>query len=237
MNTSSILIHHHLGLGDHIVCGGLVRHKVKTLSSAVSGEELKINLVCKEHNARSVRQMYEDILNLEVILFPSHIADRQAEQTYKFYDKVFRWGFEGCDPRLWQESFYRNAFLDYSIRWSDFYIPRNKSREEKLLNYLQIETPFRFITNSSSTKVTDLPLPDSSLTDVFLEIIPEYTIFDWMAVLEMASEIHCVDSGMYQLIRQMKLQSKKVYYDNTSLDNERLKNWPDEDGSWDIVIL
>jgi len=49
-------IYHHLGLGDHYVCNGMVRELIKNETTAV--------LFCKEHNMPTVEAMYKDCKNL-----------------------------------------------------------------------------------------------------------------------------------------------------------------------------
>ena len=54
-----IYLYHHLGLGDHIICNGLVRLLTKN--------EKTYGLFCKEHNVKSVSFMFRDIKNLSII--------------------------------------------------------------------------------------------------------------------------------------------------------------------------
>ena len=52
-------IYHHLGLGDHIICNGLVR-------SLIKDEEMYV-LFVKPHNRSTVEFMYRDLKNLSFI--------------------------------------------------------------------------------------------------------------------------------------------------------------------------
>lgn len=56
-------IHHHLGLGDHIICNGMVRYFYKKYK--------KILLFCYTHNYENVNYMYRDLYNLDIINFDS----------------------------------------------------------------------------------------------------------------------------------------------------------------------
>ena len=53
-----ILIHHHLGLGDHIVCNGLVRNLIQ--KNQIYG------IFVKKHNVDNVMFMYKDLKNLKL---------------------------------------------------------------------------------------------------------------------------------------------------------------------------
>ena len=52
-------IYHHLGLGDHIICNGLVRH-IKKFEDVVY-------VFCKPHNTKNVEYMYRDNPNIKVL--------------------------------------------------------------------------------------------------------------------------------------------------------------------------
>ena len=58
-------IYHHLGLGDHIICNGLVRK--------FSSDYNNISLFCKPHNKESVEFMYRDLDNINIISLPSDL--------------------------------------------------------------------------------------------------------------------------------------------------------------------
>ena len=51
----TVFIHHHLGLGDHIICNGLVREFAKSYN---------INLFCKSKNMYNVSVMFADVKNI-----------------------------------------------------------------------------------------------------------------------------------------------------------------------------
>ena len=52
-------VYHHLGLGDSILCNGLVRHFAEKLG--------KVSIFSKRHNYDSLKFMYRDEPNITVI--------------------------------------------------------------------------------------------------------------------------------------------------------------------------
>ena len=52
-------VYHHLGLGDHIICNGMVRYFKEIYG--------KIKVFCKPHNYKNVEYMYRDDDNIEVL--------------------------------------------------------------------------------------------------------------------------------------------------------------------------
>lgn len=55
MKPIECFIHHHLGLGDHIICNGIVRYVVKNYDFN------NVALVVKNSNLNNVRRMFSDL--------------------------------------------------------------------------------------------------------------------------------------------------------------------------------
>ena len=56
----NILIYHHLGLGDHLICNGLVRN-------ICENNKNNFLLPAKKHNFQTVKFMFRDLNNLTVV--------------------------------------------------------------------------------------------------------------------------------------------------------------------------
>jgi hypothetical protein len=65
---NEIYILHHLGLGDHISCHGIVRYFCEQYK--------KVYLFVKEHNFENVRFMFNDIKNIEFIKGDDEFAQK-----------------------------------------------------------------------------------------------------------------------------------------------------------------
>jgi hypothetical protein len=212
------LIHHHLGIGDHIVCNAIVRKKYFDLKNIV--------LVVLKHNLDSVKSLYQDI---DISFLPVS-SDKEAEDNYKNYE-VFRIGFEKCNIDNWEKSLYDQLNLDYSIRYKDFVLPRNFERENSL--FKKINPPDKFaICNVRSTKMLhNFPI-QTSLPLIQMEFLTN-NIFDWTLLIEKASEIHMIDSAPFQLVKQLNLDTNKFFYDTRSLDSSRTR--PTFNQDWKII--
>jgi len=255
-----IYVHHHLGLGDHIVCNAIIRNLYEIHGSII--------LAVRKNNYGSVRQLYKDIdLNfhqvdsdedcyfyyhkfpgikkiLSKFFYKLPAAGRLFYVSYykfsflekrlsPFYHKLpaVRIGFEYCSSD-WEESLYNQMLMNYSKRFSDFYIERDRKREEKLEKNLNLPNRFAFCNVLTSSGVNDLKIK-TDLPKVFLDAKTD-SLFDWMGVLEKAEEIHTVDSSVFQLIKQLNLDCGKFFYDTRNFDSSRTK--PSFHGSdWKIV--
>lgn len=87
-----LILHHHLGLGDHFVCNGLVRY-------IYQNKDKNIILVVKKNNYKTVEALYSD-LNIKYMLVDS---DYDVKSNGHEYIKV---GFEHCNIKHWEKSFY-----------------------------------------------------------------------------------------------------------------------------------
>lgn len=190
-----LLVHHHLGLGDHLICNGLVRHLARETPS--------IGLMVKTRNATSVGFMYRDLPGLRLLRVAD---DGEAEALLRAVPQVasLRVGFERLDTRdhSYAEDFYAQLGLPYDLRWSGQRIDRDPGREQALFERLVPGGgPYVFLHDDRSRGYlidrrrvrTDLPVvvPPPAATD---------NIFDYGLVLERAAEIHCMDSSFRHLV-------------------------------------
>ena len=77
-----IYLHHHLGLGDHIVCTGLVRKIVSDNKGRC------VTLAVKHHNLKSVKSLYRG----STIKFDPILNDMEAQHNYPGHSKIIRVG-------------------------------------------------------------------------------------------------------------------------------------------------
>ena len=212
-------IHHHLGLGDHIVCNALVRHLIST-------HDDQFKLAVKTHNVGSVRQLYAD--TDQIILDPV-INDRQVKSKREGVVPIkntIMVGFGSCKYPHWEKSFYDQLGIDYSKRYSGFYIQRDRERESLLLEKLKLPERYAFAStkwsggNTSGIK-TDLPI-------VSLEPLTD-SLFDWIPVIEQAEEVHTVDTSCFHLIKQISPKCRKVFY------KKRHMPFTFEDDNWEVI--
>jgi len=67
--VNSLYIYHHLGLGDHIVCNGIVNFYAEKYD--------RIFLFSKTHNLKNVAYLYRDNSKIKLIHFENDIGVKQ----------------------------------------------------------------------------------------------------------------------------------------------------------------
>jgi hypothetical protein len=190
----------HLGLGDAIICNGLVRHFANKFGSVI--------LFVDSSYVRNIKHMYRDNENIK--FFPvKHYNDaiRISREIINKKDLIVV-GYEKLSfykNSKFDEAFYLGCGLKFENRFTNFKFVRDLEREEKLYNRLNPNNEkYIFTHNVDLSKVrSDLKIienPEDSL------------IFDTIKLLENAEEIHVMESSVKCLINSYKLDKPKLFY-------------------------
>lgn len=230
MSNIFILLYHHLGLGDHIMCHGIVREYCKTYD--------RVAIFCKSHNYLSVSFMYRDLPNLVIIKGDDTFAKKFiSENTSEFgrdkYDQVKLLGFQHLDRHSGiplEKQFYKIAGVDLVKKWDNFFVKRDLKRERLLFKQAALDAEYIFlhedqarnyrINRKKINKKYKVFTPDKKLTE---------NIFDYLMIIEKAKEIHVIDSSFMFLIDCLPYNNpnQKLYIHRYSRENNE----------WQLPIL
>lgn len=220
-----IYLYHHLGLGDHFICNGLVRFLVNN--------EENYTMFVKPHNLNSVSFMYRDLNNLSFM----KVLDSSCQNfPFERDDKIIKINLENFNENqgvLWDEFFYKQHNIDFKNRWDNFKVIRDFKREEFLYNYLNPnDEKFILIHRSGSDGVDRINynLIRNEYKKIFVENHTN-NIFDYFLLACKAEEIHCVESCFLVLMDSLDLNKNLFYHNNlnTRCNNFNLKN------KWKII--
>jgi len=200
---NELYIYQHLQMGDHIICNGIIRNIAKNYD--------KIHLIVKPIYEESIKHMYSDLTNIDYIIKSLEDVDEYVKTLDQ--GKLLQIGHKYLRQHLnFDYGFYNQVGLNFSKRWTDFYIPRNNKRELELFNKLVPkchQNNFTFINediNRDDWRV--LKIDFNKIRKDLCIIKPTRgitnNIFDYMLILEKAKEIHVVESCFMFLIDSMK---------------------------------
>lgn len=200
-------IYHHLGLGDHLICNGLVREITKNKNN-------EFNLFCYKHNRASVEFMYKDLNNLKIIEISSV---SEVENFFKKNninsDDIYMSGVLNevswsPNSKSFEESFYKQNGLEISYKWNLFKVDRDLTRESILKQKLGItdDSDYIFIHDDERFKI-DEEYIKSNLKKIRPTIGLTDNIFDYCSVLENAKEIHLIESSFCFMVDLLKLNN------------------------------
>lgn len=207
----------HLGLGDHLICNGLVR--------AISSDFDLFVVPVKDNNYNSVSRMFSDLINVSVL--PLVTANKENEmlvqaktlelQGYQI-NKIGYYGNEFMSKRIrFDENFYLQLDIPFSNRWDNFHVPRSIQKEEQLYELLITEEArkngyiFLHEDKNRGFLINRQLLPENMLIIEPMQVREDINFFDYLKIIENAKEIHCIESSFAALIESLKLDDKPKF--------------------------
>ena len=213
--SKKIYILHHLGLGDHFHCNGVVRFLLKE-----KYKDTKVLLFAKQKYLEMVQFMYRDLHNLKVI--PISNDEKIEQEEINSYlnegDKIERIGFDYFLKNKHKNKtidmlFYEQFNIDYSQRFNLTYWKRDTFNEEKLYNKLVHNKDYIFIHDDPSRGFI---IPEKFISKEF-QIIKNsynYSIFDYSKIIENAKEIHVMESSARCMLEYLNTEYSKHFLYN-----------------------
>lgn len=110
---------------------------------------------------------------------------------------------------------YKLCDIDYKD-WKDYFeFERNYEREYYLENYIKIKEPFTLINNNFGSKDYAYLKNNRGISIkgnvIYMDYLGFDNIFDWLGIIEGASEIHTVDTVWCYLMTKMNIKNVTVY--------------------------
>lgn len=202
-------VYHHLGLGDHIICNGMVRHFCSLHNF--------IYLFCYTHYASNLEFMFRDVANIKLLPFDTENEIKNFIDNNKTVkNNLIRVGFENLlslpdNVITFDQGFYYLANLDFNLRYTKFYVVRDGYAEQKTYDYLNpqdekfiliIDDPLRNFIIDRNKINTNFKIIENNV---------KFKLFDYFKLLENAEEIHCMQTGFMDLICSIVLTKPKIY--------------------------
>ena len=210
-------IYTHLGLGDHIICNGLVR--------ALIDDNYEYKMFVKSHNRQTVEFMYRDIKNISFIEGDDHFVIQFLQNNNIRQEDVIVAGFyTHPQAKHFDESFYLQNNLPYNYRWEKFNVIRDIKKEKELFSKFDVkENEYVFIHDDSSRGFN---IGDEHILNKNLKIIRPivgYTdnVFDYCYLMENSAESHFIDSSFRLIFDSLKLRNTNLFYHLKMKDGNR----------------
>lgn len=204
-------IYHHLGLGDHIICNGMIRYFCKKYDNIV--------IFCKTNYYDNVSYMYRDLNNLEIFNFSDDVEVVQfINGNLNVKNNLIKPGFENLDSCLdrmtFDEAFYHLAGLDFQIRFDEFYFERDIEKEDKVCKTLNPDDEKYIFVLDDPKRGYNIDM--GKVTDEYKVIRNDYQfkMFDYIKLLENAEEIHMMQTGFLDMVNSYKMDKPKIYRHN-----------------------
>lgn len=201
-------IYHHLGLGDHIICNGMVRHFLE--------EHGKIGLFCHSHYQKNVNYLYRDDSEINILPYKneSDICSFLSSLDKNKYKKI---GFNDLNkyspngPVTVDEAFYELAGVDFENRFSKFYLKRDFNKEKEALKELNPKNEKFIYVHDDSNRGFAIHNEKHRQDLKIIKNDFRFTLFDMMGIIEEAEEVHTMQTGLFDLINSFKLEKPKIF--------------------------
>ncbi len=179
------IVHHHLGLGDHFVCFGLVCY--------MASQE-PVYLLTKQPYVTTVKAMYNGY-NVHVVPVRND-ADCAAWESHPDFKRL---GFSNENEERFGEEFYKQAGVPYEYRWK-YQIHRDLKREQELFDFFGQREVF---IHDDHARGFEIPLKGFRPDILFTR-----NMLDYGLLIEHAQEIHCIESSFRLMIDFLNPQGK-----------------------------
>ena len=208
-------IYHHLGLGDHIICNGMVRHFKEIFN--------EVSVFCKPQYYNNIKYMYRDDEHIHVLPIGEDLDVERYIVNNSLQNDTIKIGFDELNKYkhlnlTFDEAFYFIAKIPFDYRFSKFKFDRNYEVEENIYQKLNPNNDkYIFTHNIDKTKVrSDLKIIENPV---------EYCIFDILKLIENAEEVHLMESSVKCLVNSFKFDKPKFFY------HKYVRNYPEYNNS------
>jgi len=207
-----LYIYHHLGLGDHIVCNGIVNHYAELYD--------RIFLFVKPQYLKNISQLYRGNSKIRLIPFDDH--DAKHFISFNKNNKYLIIGHRPMkDNEMFDEVFYNMAGQPLSDKWDKFSYKRDLEKEKHVFyNVLRLKDNEEFVFIQDKPQ---FPIKLSGIKSIKSSM--DIDFFDYLYTLEKAKEIHCLNSSFNVLIDCIQLRNDGLFLYNTSVLTNLKLNW------------
>ena len=199
-------IYHHLGLGDHIICNGIVRHYREIYE--------EVTVFCKQPYLTNVEYMYRD--DNKIIVLPigqDYDVLNYINQNNLHSDLIIvgfnKQGFK--DAKTFDEGFYNTVNLPFEYRFTKFKFDRDTDKESEVYNELNPNNePYIYVHDDPQRGFKI----DRNKLNSNLKIIgndKRFLMFDMLKIIENATEVHSMQTGMKDLINSFKFNKPNFF--------------------------
>jgi hypothetical protein len=223
--NKEIVLYHHLGLGDMIICNGLVNKLSNYLS--------KINLIVDNKFHDQAVYLYSNNQQVEIVsekVEDVNVLDQFVETYAKNKNlKILKVGWADSGRPFYYD-FYKIVKLPYRYSYKYFDYPKNYELEDNLKNHLininnVNPNDYVLVHRDASNNTYELNIEGGNLIYIDKETDIYNNIFLYSKLIKDASEIHCINSSFVHLVDRIETSGKLIYHDVRGSIIKLKKKW------------
>ena len=223
---TSIILHHHLGLGDHIICSGMINYLTKKFK--------EIYIPVFQRNYDNIKYLYQENKKVKLFLVSPSEEDKDVfDFGIQNNLKILKVGFKKIKNQSFNIAFYNQLNLDYKISFDYFSLPQNREKEnllfDHLMNFYNINKKEDYVLiHSTSSRATHPLRRNKEKNEVFVEKDSDLfkNIFLYNKLILNAKEIHCMNSSFIHIVERVPTNAALFYHEIREPSSLKLhKNW------------
>lgn len=195
--TNNILISQPHGLGDYIFSNSIANDFIDEGYKVFWPVESVYATVTKHFPG--IFMIDKSLVNINLNLPMDYVVNDIRVVPLRFSDSLMGVPYTQC-----MSAKYDFLGKDWT-KWKDnCKISRSWEREHVLISHLNITTgfdfnkPYNLISEHFTTggaRIDKIMPPDNGLPNLYMTLIPGFTLIDWMTIIENATEIHAISSA------------------------------------------
>lgn len=191
----TLFLRWHLGLGDAIICNGLVR--------ALAKKHEHIVLPAKLEKVLSTFWMFSDLQNVTILPIEGDSDMNEAARGYTMLG-LGLWSKRGLvDWKNWDRQFYEDAGVPFDERWTGFHVPECQVIEPPII-------PYAFIHQEVKRGMAIHQMPTMTIYEP-----PKPPHIFWnLEAIRRATEIHVVNSCFLSLVESVPTTANRLVLHN-----------------------
>jgi len=202
-----VMLEPHLGLGDGIICIGLVK------ALCIRYPKKKFYYACLAHNFHSITWAFQDLANV----YPIMVRNGRESRQLAHFLHIDYWpiGIAEIDLKCFDESFYRQHQVPFELRWDLGRTPAGPHSEALFTKLNPMAEPYILVCGTGSHGTERHLKIDNPLRLKVIEVYSAtHNIFDWTALVERASQIDTIDTGFMHFVESTLLSgtSQDLFY-------------------------
>ena len=210
--NNKVLIHHHLGLGDTIICNGLVNY--------LSNEKgIECFLPVKRHYLNMVQFLYKNNHRVKLFGIDNETRDNDIENFAETNNlQILKIGFEKVKKNNFNTYFYKQLNIPYEYSFRYFNLPEDNEKyaqlEKHLFEFFGINSSnFILVHNESSYEKYELKI-ESKLDQIVINKESDLfnNLFLYKDLIRKAKEIHCINGSFLHLVERVDSNAQLFYH-------------------------
>lgn len=214
-----LFVRWHLGLGDAIICNGLVR--------TLAGDRESIRLTAKPHNIASVRAMFADLPAVSVAVGDDEQSNRLAAECKWIGWDILALGMFAprFDRQRWAQSFYEQAGVPLADRWERFKV--GDWGEQLAI----VDQPYSIAHDGGSQNTAFISERYLRKVSCHVTDAVKGPLWQWRDWLQGAAEVHCIDSSVACLVDHLPENGQRLVLHKYARDSVL----PDYRRKWKVL--